>query len=99
MEANQLEQEFDQVRSDLKTLQEDVGRLAARMRSRGSERVASSLHSQGEHLRRQAGAMRDQGRHLTEELEQQIGTHPETSLAIAFGVGFFVARLFNGSRH
>jgi len=100
-----LEEELQQLRSDFKTLQSDVGELATLLRALGTERVeearssaADSLRARREQLRAQADALRGRGRQYTEEFEQWVGGHPERSLAIAFGLGFIVAKLLDGGR-
>jgi ElaB/YqjD/DUF883 family membrane-anchored ribosome-binding protein len=99
MTESRLEEDFEQVRSDLRSLREDVRELALQMRESGSERISRSLDAQRERLRQQAGAVRDRGRKYTEELEEQITGHPQSSLAIAFGAGFIAAKLLDGGRH
>ena len=105
MAEKNLDEELQQLRSDFRTLQNDVGELTSLMRELGVERVnearssaTDSLHARREQLRAQADALRGRGRHYTEEFEQLIGGHPESSLAIAFGVGFIVAKLLDGGR-
>jgi ElaB/YqjD/DUF883 family membrane-anchored ribosome-binding protein len=99
MAESNFDEEFGQIRADLRDLRAQVGDLASRIREGETDGIPESLREGRKRLRRSANAMRDRGREYTENLEQRIGAHPESSLAIAFGAGYLAAKLVDGRRH
>lgn len=102
MAEKSVEDELAQLRSDFGTLQKDVSELTSLLKELGAERVdeyrssaADSINARREQFRARADALRGRGQQAAQEFEQMVGGHPETSLAIAFGFGFVVARLLD----
>jgi ElaB/YqjD/DUF883 family membrane-anchored ribosome-binding protein len=94
--------EIRQLKEDLATLQQDVSGLTGLIRELGTERfdtvkasTVENLRARRETLRRRLAAAEARGRETAEDIQDSIGGHPLGSVAMAFGLGFLVARLWD----
>ena len=102
MAEKDLDQEIKQLREDFATLQADVSELTSALRDAGVRRVDEARESASERLRSRRERLEEQlrsaqgrGREAVDDLEATIGGHPLSSLAMAFGVGFVLAKLMD----
>lgn len=106
MAENELQDELKRLRSDLSNLQKDVADLVGMLRDLGVNKVEGmrssiedEIRSRREELRRRLNEARTGSRRAVEDavegLEQGIGQHPLSSLIIAFGLGFIIAKLMD----
>lgn len=100
MADKDLNDEIRQLRSDFSTLQNDVAELTSLLRDLGAERIdesrtaaAERIQAARDRLRRQADKARSRGQETISDVEQAIGGHPLSSVTMAFGIGFLVAKL------
>jgi ElaB/YqjD/DUF883 family membrane-anchored ribosome-binding protein len=107
MADNDLKKELEQLRTDLAALRSDVGDLAKALKHAGANKAESVKDSVEEEikvyreaLRAKLEEARSRGYDAKEKVDEQIATHPYTSLLTAFGVGFVFAKLMHlGERH
>jgi ElaB/YqjD/DUF883 family membrane-anchored ribosome-binding protein len=107
MTANDdLHQELKQLKNDFSQLRGDVGDLLQVLRDAGLERMANTktdvndeLRTRREQVRSALNKARAQGEEVYEDFEEGVATHPLSSLAMAFGLGFIIAKLVDGGRH
>lgn len=103
----QIEQELQNLKSDVAALRSDISDLARTMGEIGTRRahafrdqVADDIRNSREELRRRLDKARDRGRQAYHDVEEQVTEHPLGSLAAAVGIGFILAKLLNsGDRH
>lgn len=102
MAEKDLEEQLKQLRSDFATLQEDVAALASALKESGTERIegarlsaAERLRARSDELRRELRAAQARGRQTVDEVENLLSDHPLGSVAIAFGLGFIIAKLLD----
>lgn len=106
MAERDVNAEIKQLRDDFATLRNDVSELTALLRDLGVERfegakdaAADELRASREELRRRLQAARATGRDAVEDIGETIGGHALSSIGMAFGVGFLLAKLLDiGSR-
>jgi len=86
-----LKKSFAQLRTDLTSIVSNalgVGKSGAHLvkeqAAEAVDGVKNKLHS-----------IKDKGVHSAEAIENKIADHPITSILVAFGVGFMLARMFN----
>ena len=102
--------ELEAVKADLAQLRGDVSDLLKAVREQNEQQVRDrAAHARDEvHSAFQEGMdtlnrgyqrVRDQGERRVEDAEQMVGDHPLTSVVAAFGIGFIIAKLFDGGRH
>lgn len=101
MADRDMNAEIRQPKEDLATLQQDMSGLTRLIRELGTERLedvkastAENLRARRETLRRRLAAAEARGRETAEDFQDTIGGHPLGSVAMAFGLGFLVARLW-----
>ena len=107
MTANDdLHAEYRQLKNDFNQLRNDVGDLLHILRDAGLERMENTKAGVNDELqkrRTQARAalnkVRAQGGDIYDDFEEGITTHPLSSLAMAFGLGFIIAKLIDGGGH
>ena len=98
---------MEQLRADLATLRSDVADLAKALKTAGANKADSVKDSVEEELRRYRDVLREKmddakskGYEAKDKMDEQIATHPYTSLLTAFGVGYILAKLMHiGERH
>lgn len=102
MAETNLNDQMKQLRADFAALQSDVAELANLLRDIGAERVEEAKGSAAEKLRerraeleRQLRTARTRGKETIDELEETISGYPFGSLAVAFGVGFLIAKIMD----
>lgn len=93
--------DFKQIREEFASLQKEVAAMTNMLRDIGGERLedakasaAKRLRAGAEELRRRADSAELRGREAVDELGATISSHPVGSMAIAFGIGFLVSKLF-----
>jgi len=102
-----LKKEMDQLRADLAALRGDVGDLAKALKSAGTHKAESvrdsveeELHKYREILREKMDEAKSKGYEAKDKMDEQIASHPYTSLVTAFGIGYLLAKLIHlGERH
>jgi ElaB/YqjD/DUF883 family membrane-anchored ribosome-binding protein len=94
--------EIRKLRDDFSTLQSDVADLTDALRRSGANHLEDARASASDQvrrsrarLRRQAEAARERSREAVDDLEDTIGGHPMSSVAMAFGAGFIAAKLID----
>jgi ElaB/YqjD/DUF883 family membrane-anchored ribosome-binding protein len=98
--------EIRQLKEDLATLKQDMSGLTGLIRDLGAEKLddvkssaAENVRARRETLRRRLAATEVRGRETAEDIGDAIGSRPFGSVAMAFGLGFLVAKLLEaGSR-
>lgn len=83
-DVEELKSEFSELKSDMAKLAETLKKLYGDSADHGRERVKAAAERSGEQAREAAGA-----------LEAEIGERPLASVAIAFGIGFVLGKLFD----
>lgn len=107
MTANDdLHEEIKQLKKDFTQLRGDVSDLISVLRDTGQERVENAkygvnkeLLKRREQVRSAFNKARMQGEEIYDEFEEGVADHPLSSLAMAFGLGFIIAKLIDGGRH
>lgn len=107
MADNDLKKEMEQLRSDFASLRADVAELTKVLKNVGVNKAESIKDSVEEELdmyrkalREKLAEARSRGYEAKEKVDDQIATHPYTSLLTAFGVGFVLAKVLHlGDRH
>jgi len=102
-----LKKEMDQLRADLAALRGDVADLAKALKSAGAHKAESVKGSVEEELNKYRDILREKmdeakskGYEAKDKMDEQIATHPYTSLVTAFGIGYLLAKLIHlGERH
>ncbi|AGA89038.1 hypothetical protein Thimo_0163 [Thioflavicoccus mobilis 8321] len=102
MAEKDMNAEIRKLQDDFSTLRGDVSEMMTLLREMGAERVEEakesandSLQASRERLRRQAASLRTRGRETVDDLEDTIEGNPLGSVALAFGIGFVVAKLLD----
>ena len=104
MAANEdLHTEINKLKDDITKLRGDVGDLLQVLREAGIDKFAQSRESFDEELqkgREKVRATMDKARVSGEkalnDLEEGVSEHPLSSLLMAFGLGFIVAKVLGG---
>ena len=102
--------ELAALKEDLAHLKRDMASLVEAMRDTGKERAASAkataseaIHERIDSLDREFrnayGKARDKGEAAYHEVEEGISKHPISTVVAAFGIGFVLAKLFEGGRN
>lgn len=107
MADNDLKKEMEQLRADLAALRSDVADLAKALKNAGVNKAESVKHSVEEEVdelrkafREKLAEARSRGYDAKEKVDEQIASHPYSSLVTAFGVGFILAKMLHlGERH
>ena len=102
MADNDLQNQLNDLKADLKNLQTDVGELVEILKALGLQKadgikssVKDDLQSKREELRRRWDRVRDRERKTVDDLEEGIGQHPLSSVFTAFFVGIIISRLLD----
>ncbi len=94
MANRNLESELDLLRDDIDKLRTDLAALTGTLTASTREELEERVRR----LREGAGHMYGEARRRVDEapaaLEKQVHDKPLTSLAVAFGVGFVIGKLF-----
>jgi ElaB/YqjD/DUF883 family membrane-anchored ribosome-binding protein len=88
-------EDFDALRSDLDTLRKDVGTLVSSLKNNASSRAEAEVEAMRQRIAALSNNLQTTGQQQLRKVEGQIGERPFTSLALAFGTGYLVARIFN----
>jgi ElaB/YqjD/DUF883 family membrane-anchored ribosome-binding protein len=104
MAANEdLHTEINKLKDDITKLRGDVGDLLQVLREAGIDKFAQSRESFDEELqkgREKVRATMDKarvsGEKALDDLEEGVSEHPLSSLLMAFGLGFIVAKVLGG---
>jgi ElaB/YqjD/DUF883 family membrane-anchored ribosome-binding protein len=102
MADKDLNAEIRKLQEDFSALQSDMANLTSLLRKRGEEHLDETresalrgLRAGRERLRREARTAQLRGREGIDDLEETIGSNPLGSVAMAFGVGFVIAKLLD----
>jgi ElaB/YqjD/DUF883 family membrane-anchored ribosome-binding protein len=79
---------FDALRSELDTLQEDFGSFVSTLKDNGSSRA--ELEGIRERIATLSNDLQTSGQQQLRKLEDQVGERPYTSLALAFATGLII---------
>lgn len=106
MADESIRKEFNELKQDFSKLRADIADLLSAVKDAGMERAAESgaslneeLQKRRERLRSALQGARVRGEKTIDDIEEGIAEHPLSSLLMAFGLGFIVAKLINGGRH
>jgi ElaB/YqjD/DUF883 family membrane-anchored ribosome-binding protein len=97
-EIRKLREDFSSLKKDLSSLMVDVREHGASRFEDAKDSASENLRATGEQLRRRVQHARVRGQETVDDLGETIGGHPLQSVAMAFGFGFIVAKLMDGSR-
>ncbi len=99
-EAPESRQEFSNLEADIDKLRADVAELADIVKTTATGKAAAAKEQLGteaqralEELQQRLDALIGQGRQTVDQVGEQIGQHPVSSLVGAFGLGFILAML------
>jgi len=88
------------LKDELKSLRDDLAELVETVKTMGKEQADAALHSAKEavdhatdRVRMTAGEARKRGEEAADEIEAVITRPPLTSVMIALGLGYLVARI------
>ena len=105
MAEDNIRKEFEELKTDFDKLRGDIAGLVDALRDAGMDRAAEAkadlgeqYSAQREKLRAALNRARARGDEAVDDLEQGIAEHPLSSLAMAFGLGFIIAKLIDGGR-
>lgn len=88
-ELETLKKSFSQLRTDLTSL---VGSAVDGAKS-GAHIAGEKAAAVADGVKNKIGDIKDKGMEKEKALEEKIADHPIASVVIAFGVGFYLARL------
>ena len=97
-----VEDEVDVLKADITKLRDDFKEFAALLKDaaagdRAQAGAASSLFGQSwEDLAKRIDDARKQGDETMQDLAEQVKQHPLASVALAFGVGYVIAKIMSG---
>ncbi len=90
----------DELKAEMKSLRDDLAELVETVKAMGKHQADAALHSAKEavdhaadKLRLTAGEARKKGEEAADEIEGMITRHPLTSVLVAVGLGYLVARI------
>ena len=96
--AADLKSDFENLKSSLGQLREDVGKLLSGALGAG-QHGAAAIRNQAsdavDGIKQRISGLKDKGADRLESVEQKIADHPLTSALIAFGVGYMLGKLFS----
>jgi ElaB/YqjD/DUF883 family membrane-anchored ribosome-binding protein len=102
MADTEMQQELKKVRDDLASLQKDVAQVVSTLKEvaageagKVSRSVQDELRARREALRRQLDSARAYSDQAIEEVGDTVGRNPISSMLLAFGVGFIMAKLMD----
>lgn len=106
MADDNIRKEFEELKTDFNHLREDIASLVEALQDAGMDKVSEAKAGLGEQyaerrekLRAALNRARTRGDEAMDDIEQSISEHPLSSLAMAFGLGFIIAKLMEGRRH
>lgn len=92
------ERSVSELESDLKQLREDVAKLTEQLAKTGQHSYGAAKRAASEgldHLKNQSGAavegLKDNAREIEDQVAARVREKPITALAIAAGIGYFMA--------
>ncbi len=83
-DLKELKDEYASLKSDLSKISDTLTKLAHDGADEGRARIRSAV-----------GHSRDQAKETLGTIEREIEERPVTSLAVAFGVGFVLGKIFS----
>lgn len=83
-ELQQLREEFSNLKDELASIAETVGRIASSATEEGQQRVHAAADRTRQHAQQTLGAF-----------EREVEERPMTSIAAAMGIGFILGRLLD----
>jgi ElaB/YqjD/DUF883 family membrane-anchored ribosome-binding protein len=107
MADSELQKQMDELKADIRALKTDMADLGKILKDLGVEKVHNArssfeddLEIGREELRRRWNEARARGQKTVDDLENEIGQRPFSSVLTAFGIGFMIAKLMDlGGRH
>ena len=97
---DRLSSDFEQLKQNFSQLKDDVGSILKNTLGVGRSNAHAAKDEAASHASAYYGRAkdkfddyRDRGTHQVENIGEQIGDHPVAAAAIAFGVGFVIAKL------
>lgn len=86
--ANNIDQELNQLKSDMANLREDVATMVDTMKEAGIKKS-----------RNYYDRSREAGEKVSKRARKEVENHPVTSVLSAFGTGFVVGMLLDRRQH
>jgi ElaB/YqjD/DUF883 family membrane-anchored ribosome-binding protein len=109
--STKQQDELDALKADLAALREDVGAIAASLRDFVNQagqannpagdtepdesQQAAEQEDQWQEFKRKLEETREHGQQTLQDVSEEVTRHPLASIAVAFGVGYITAKLFN----
>ncbi len=107
--STKQQDELDALKADLAALRDDVSAIAASLRdlvnqagqarneATGAEQDESqqAAEDQWQEFKRKLEETREHGQQTLQDVSEEVTRHPLASIAVAFGVGYITAKLFN----
>ena len=95
-----LQNDLDQLRTDMAKLRADLSAIGDGVKKMGTEavgatqaKVKSAAQDALDEFQEKLNEAKSQGKQAIHDLEREIKEKPLTSLAVAFGVGFVLSKL------
>jgi ElaB/YqjD/DUF883 family membrane-anchored ribosome-binding protein len=100
MAEQRLNEEVNNLRSDVAKLTGDVTALLTALRQMGVDNVNDARESLDDEIakrrdsfRRNLASARARGEHTADSLEGEVARHPIRSVLVAFGIGYVMAKM------
>jgi ElaB/YqjD/DUF883 family membrane-anchored ribosome-binding protein len=97
--ANNVDQEINQLKSDMAGLREDMASLVDTMKEAGMEKGRQYYDSAYERARHAGEAVSERAREAYSGFGKEVEDHPMASVLTAFGTGFVVGMLLDRRQH
>ncbi len=101
-----VQAEVKRLKDDLGKLRGDVTSLVDVLRELGVDKVNTTKETLTEEMQKRREKVREAikkartvGESQLDDIEENIASHPLSSLAMAFGIGFIIAKLLDGGKH
>jgi ElaB/YqjD/DUF883 family membrane-anchored ribosome-binding protein len=91
----ELKSDVDAIKSDLDNLRKDLAAVLDRIKGTATSRAESEIQALQKRINKIADDLQTGGRESLRAVEERIEERPLVSLAIAFGVGIVLGRLFD----
>jgi len=100
-----LHNDLEQLKTDMAKLRADLSAIGDGVKKMGTEavgatqaKVKSAAQDALDEFQNKLNEAKSQGQKAVHDLEREIKEKPLTSLAVAFGIGFVLSKLFDRGR-
>ena len=98
-EVKRLKDDLGKLRGDVSSLVDVLRELGIEKANATKESLTEEMQKRREKVREAINKARTVGESQIDDIEENITSHPLSSLAMAFGIGFIIAKLLDGGRH